>query len=243
MVLAVVAAPSSQVTVPNVFSTGTTIKSADVNTNFSTIANHALDRISGGNISGNVTMDALVTIDGIDLSVALCPACAATHASLTLTSGNLTANGIGIIAAGKIPAISSVYFASLSGANLTALDATQLTGTVAPARLGSGSPSVTTYLRGDSSWTTLPQPTTVAKSANYNPAVANDFVLATGTFTVTLPTAAGNQDKVIDVKNVSTGVITIATLGGNIDGSATQTIGIQYQGLTFISDGANWWIR
>jgi hypothetical protein len=51
-------------------------------------------------------------------------------------SGSLTVGGTAIISGGKIPAISSTYFTSLSGANLTALNATQLTtGTLPSARL------------------------------------------------------------------------------------------------------------
>lgn len=246
MVLAVVVAPSSQVSVPNVFSSGNTIKSADVNSNFTIMGNHALDRISGGNISGNVTMDALVTIDGIDLSVALCPACATTHASLTLTSGNLTANGIGILSAGKIPALSSSYFASVSGANLTSLNGTQVTsGTVPPAQLGSGSPSATTYLRGDSTWVTLYRPI-IRNTSTGITAVANDFIVgSTGGYTITLPAAASNPSGVVEVKNVSTAVITIARAGADlIDGATTATISQQYHSLTLISDGvSNWWVK
>lgn len=73
-------------------------------------------------------------------------------------------------------------------------------------------------------------------------AVANtDYVyLATGTITVTLPTAVGNTD-VYTVKNVSTGIVTIATTSSQtIDGSLTVAEGAQYQSLTFVSDGANW---
>lgn len=52
--------------------------------------------------------------------------------------GGLNASGVGIIGSnGKIPAISSTYFANLSGANLTSLNATRLTGTIAAARLPS----------------------------------------------------------------------------------------------------------
>jgi len=53
---------------------------------------------------------------------------------------------------GKIPALSSTYFASLSGANLTALPAAQLTGTVPTATLGSGTANSSTFLRGDQTW-------------------------------------------------------------------------------------------
>lgn len=103
----------AQISVPNTLVAGTTVKSADLNTNFTTIANHALDRLSGGNIAGNITFDAGITIDGVDVGAALCSACAATFASVTV-------NGVGIIpSTGKIPAISSTYFTSLSGTSLT----------------------------------------------------------------------------------------------------------------------------
>lgn len=161
--LAFAAPAAAQITVPNTLVAGTTITAGGLNTNFSTIANHALDRLSGGNLAGNVTADALVTIDGIDLSVALCATCSVTHKDLTLTSPatGLTVNGVNIVNLnGKIPAISATYFASTvasatdltsgtvpdarfpatlpaaSGVNLTALNATNLaSGTVANVRL------------------------------------------------------------------------------------------------------------
>ncbi len=237
--LLLVVSPSAQITVPNTFVAGTTISSSAVNTNFTTLANHALDRLSGGNIAGNVTADALVTIDGVDIGVQACTTCTPTFAKLTLSNTSATALTVGggltigtgvvalVTAAGQITDISSTTFASLSGANLTGLNGSNISsGTIDAARLPSGI-----------------APATTAKSGTYS-AVAGDFVLATGTFTVTLPAAASNLNAVIDVKNVSTGTITVGRTGGDtIDGATSQTLSSQYQSFTFVSDGTNWWIR
>jgi len=82
-----------------------------------------------------------------------------------------------------------------------------------------------------------------AKTANYTAAI-NEFVNCTsGTFTVTLPTAASVAGQSIIVKNSGTGTITINTTSSQtMDGGASGsiTIATQYNSLTFVSDGANW---
>lgn len=72
----------AQITVTNTFSTGQTITAAAMNTNFSDIGDGALDR-TGGTISGNMAVDANVTIDGVDLSDYL----AANGLSVTIGTG------------------------------------------------------------------------------------------------------------------------------------------------------------
>lgn len=69
-------------------------------------------------------------------------------------TNGLTIFGVNLVnASGKILALSSTYFASLSGANLTALNASAITsGTVPTANLGSGSATSSTFLRGDGTW-------------------------------------------------------------------------------------------
>jgi hypothetical protein len=78
-----------------------------------------------------------------------------TSGAITIGAGITAGSGaVGIVdSTGKIPALSSTYLASLSGANLTNLNGTNISsGTVAPARLGSGSPSSSNFLRGDGTW-------------------------------------------------------------------------------------------
>lgn len=71
--------------------------------------------------------------------------------AITMASGITAGSGVvGIVGTdGRIPAISSTYFASLSGANLTALTATQLSGNVPVANMGNGSTTqITTTVTG-----------------------------------------------------------------------------------------------
>lgn len=68
-----------------------------------------------------------------------------------------------------------------------------------------------------------------------------DYVyLCTGTLTVTLPDAVANTN-LYTVKNVGTGVVTIATTAGEtIDNSSTLVMPTQYTSVDIISDTANW---
>lgn len=72
-------------------------------------------------------------------------------------------------------------------------------------------------------------------------AAAGQMVLANGTFTVTLPAATSGT--VVDVKNVGSGTITVAPAAGVIDGAASFALSAQYQSITVVADGTNWWIR
>lgn len=68
------------------------------------------------------------------------------------------------------------------------------------------------------------------------------IVLANGTFTVTLPTAASSVSRIVDVKNTGTGTISVGTAGGTIDGSVDLKLTQQYSSVTMVSDGTNWFI-
>jgi hypothetical protein len=56
------------ISIPNVFTDGTTALAEEVNANFDEIADKALDK-TGDTITGNITVDGGITIDGVDLSV------------------------------------------------------------------------------------------------------------------------------------------------------------------------------
>lgn len=128
----------AQITVPHVFTTSVPV--SQLNNDFSTIASGALNR-ANGTITGNITVNSGVTIDGVDISAVLGGTGTPTFSTLTLSSTSASAldvagginagsGNVGIVdTTGKIPAISSTYFTSLSGANLTGLSFSQLSTT------------------------------------------------------------------------------------------------------------------
>lgn len=68
--LALGAPPAAQISIPNTFTFGTTIDQDQVNSNFTTVGNAALNR-TGGTLTGNLTVNGGVTIDGVDISAFL----------------------------------------------------------------------------------------------------------------------------------------------------------------------------
>ena len=140
----------AQITITYTFANGATADADQVNTNFSQLANAALNR-TGGTITGNITVSGGVTIDGVDVGVQACTTCTPTLAGLIVTGSGAAAidvrggvtTGTGhdplIDVSGKITAINATNFADLSGANLTSLNATSVSsGTLAIARGGTG---------------------------------------------------------------------------------------------------------
>lgn len=131
MVLALAVPSSAQITVSS-FTTSVTVNG--LNGALSTIGGQALNR-SGGTITGNIAVNSGVTVDGVDISAALGGSGTPTFSTLTLSSTGASAldvagginagsGNVGIVdTTGKIPAISSTYFSSLSGANITGIPA------------------------------------------------------------------------------------------------------------------------
>ena len=92
---------------------------------------------------------------------------------------------------------------------------------------GGGSAPVVTSVTGT---TTI---TLAAAGTNY-------VYLASGTFTINLPTAVNNTS-IYTIKNTGTGTISIDGNGSQtIDGSLTATLPVQYTSLTLVSNNANW---
>ena len=78
--------------------------------------------------------------------------------------------------------------------------------------------------------------TVTSKTSTYS-AVSGDDVWASGTFTITLPVLSTTQR--VKINNRGTGVITVVTTSGTINGASSLTIARQYSSAEFSGDGVN----
>ena len=197
----------AQIDPTNTFSVGQIITASGMNTNFVDLGASALNRASGGNITGNITVAGGITIDGADVGAYLATnvyaqdsgaagdpsfswvgdtdngmflggtnivdfatagsarvriaadgtvAINSTDASALDVAGglNIGSGNVALVdATGQITSLDTEYLVDLSAEDLTTLNASALSsGTVATARLGAGTASSSTFLRGDGSW-------------------------------------------------------------------------------------------
>lgn len=212
---------SAQVSVPNTFVTGGRILASEVNANFDALESGALNR-AGGTITGNIVVDSGITIDGIDVGAVLGGTGTPTFASVTATTftGNLTGN-----VTGNVTGNASGTAATVTGATQAAITSAANLATVGT--IGTGTWAATYPLS--------------AKVGTYTATSADRVLTANGTFTITLYAAAGNAGRMLEIKNIGSGVITIDGNGAElIDGAATQTLDGQYFSFTLVCDGTGW---
>ena len=74
-------------------------------------------------------------------------------------------------------------------------------------------------------------------------AIEQVYLCGTNSSAITLPTAVGNTGFKIQIKNIITSAVVVsAATNETIDGVSTATLVSQYDALTFISNGTNWFI-
>lgn len=102
----------------------------------------------------------------------------------------------------------------------------------------------TIYRDNGSSWDVIADKLTITTQTTGYTAVRNDIVIcnSASAFTVTLPAVASSSGAMIVVKNKNTGLITVDGAGAEtIDDQASQTLS-QYDSITVVCDGSEWWI-
>lgn len=77
--------------------------------------------------------------------------------------------------------------------------------------------------------------------SNYDVEGKDVVLLCSGTIDISLPPAEYAEFRVLFIKNVSTGTITIVPDGSDtIDGGSSAIMTDQWDSLIIVSDGANW---
>ena len=156
------------------------------------------------------------------------------HAAATPTFGGLTLNG-SLTATGGASFGGIVNAASFagSGASLTNLNASNLaTGTAAPARLGTGTPTASTFLRGDGAWIapTFTESDTLATVTGRGATTATSISLTSSTASTSPATGA-----LIVTGGVGVGQdiqVNGTVYGTNISGNGSQLTALNASNLT-----------
>ena len=88
----------------------------------------------------------------------------------------------------------------------------------------------------------------VTKASDYTIVSADNVILcnaSAGAFTITLPTAVGRSGKMYNIKKIDS-TSNIVTVDGDgtetIDDGLTADLTVQYESITVVSDGTEWWI-
>ncbi|RYF20205.1 MAG: collagen-like protein [Flavobacteriales bacterium] len=160
-------------------------------------------------------------------------------------SGNATINSSGVLSVTSLPAI--------SGASLTSLNASNIgSGTVATARLGTGTASASTYLRGDGTWATPSGGgggfTFVNVTGNITLNTDNQIVNLSGNYTATLPSSPVNGQTIHVISQNATGTLTAAGGKKMIGQNGSEYTSFSYASYSggyrmtiLIYNGVNWY--
>lgn len=229
---------SAQITLPYSFTAGTVISPDEVNTNFSTLANSACN-VGGCTMTGVLKVVAgTVTAPGIGFAAetntgiyrpaagSIAMTLAGTQ-RLLLDATGLTVYGTNILnTSGKVPALTSTYFASVDGNALTNLNAANLAGTAAAIN---GS-NITNLNATNLASGTVPDarfPATLPAASGVNLTALNATNLGSGT----VPTArlgSGTADSTSFLRGDSTWVTVTEVLLCQGSGTNTSTSATNY---------------
>jgi hypothetical protein len=176
--------------------------------------------------------------------------------NVSITGGSITSNNVSITG-GSITGItdlavtdggtgqgSAVAYTPICGGTTTtsAYQSVASAGSSGQVLTSNGASALPTFQAIPASgWTLTTTSTSITASAN-NVILCN---ATSGAITITLPAASSNTNKIYGIKKIDSSINTI-TIDGNasetIDGALTQVISSQYDCLTIMCDGSNWYI-
>jgi hypothetical protein len=223
-----------------------TIPNANTTASASNGASTIVARDASGNFTANNVSASYIIADGSTLTAlnasvlssgtvpdARFPATLPAVSGTNLTNLNATALSSGTIPDARFPAT----LPASSGANLTSLNASALASGTAPvARLAAtGTPSASTFLRGDSAWVALSAPNNgtltmnVAGTGLSGSATFTADQAGNSTFTVTSNAASANGASTIVARDAS-GNFSAGTITATLTGTASALVtGSSYQ--------------
>lgn len=170
-----------------------------------------------------------------------------TGASSELAASATTATELGYVS-GVTSAIQTQINSKLPTTITTTGDIIYSSSGTTASRLGIGSAGqVLSVSGGVPAWATnTVSPVAVTNKTTTYTALTTDSVIncTSGTFTVTLYTAVGNNGRELTIVNSGTGVITVdGNSSETINGTATRTLRTQNDSIVIVSDNSNWQIK
>ena len=148
------------------------------------------------------------------------------------------------------------YSIGLGASNLFAL--TDFTALTIPFAIEAAAPTLAFYIKGTTGFTgfgtnaptskldvrgsiSLETRTVTASATAGDESVI--FCNSASAITITLPAASGVTNRVYEIKNINTGAVTVDGNGSEtIDDNTTVILASQYDSITIVCDGTEWWI-
>lgn len=212
-----------------------------VSTATQTALNAKVNTSAVGAANGVASLDATGKVPSAQLPTAAAPADATTTSKGIV---QLTGDLGGTATAPTVPGLANKANTTHSHA---AGDITS--GTVAVARLGTGTADSTKFLRGDGSWATPTGSSTGVSSFRSvsagTTAVEGEMLnvnASGGLISIAMPDPSGIGKQILIKKTDATNnAVMMQHAGHNIDTSTAVILNNQGQSITFVSDGTMWW--
>lgn len=198
--------------------------------------------LTGGTITSTGTITLGGTLGNITVSQ-LAGAAVQTATEVGATGGSIGDNDTSLLtAAAIINYVEGKGYSTTTGTVTQVSTGTGLTGgpitTTGTISIANGGVD-TTQLAGGA--VTEAKRERTVQSVTGNATVNSDIVIVNSSSASTLTLPAVAAGKVVRVKNVGTGAVTVSS-ASNIDGAGSKVLYYQYESMTFVSNGSTWYV-